>query len=118
MADYGSMIQRAAGADPLVPQPMKGKMMATPDAATMRRLQAQGKAMPNAKGNPSFPIRNAADLDKAIQAVGRVKPATDEARARVRRYIAARAKALGLSSKIPGSWADDGTLKDNDGDGD
>lgn len=89
--------------------------MATPDAATMKRLQSQGKAMPNAKGTPSFPIRNAADLDKAIQAVGRVKPNTEEARSRVRRYIQARAKALGLSSKIPDNWSADGTLKDASG---
>jgi hypothetical protein len=87
--------------------------MAAPDAATMRNLQSQGKAMPNASGNPSFPIRNADDLAKAILAVGRVKPATDAARAKVRCYIAARAKALGLSSKIPDTWAADGSLKDD-----
>jgi hypothetical protein len=81
----------------------------------MRNLQSQGKAMPNASGNPSFPIRSAADLDKAILAVGRVKAATDAARAKVRKYVAARAKALGLSSKIPDTWDSSGNLKD-DGD--
>jgi hypothetical protein len=91
--------------------------MATPDAATMRKLAAQGKAMANAKGAPSFPIRNAADLDKAIKAVGRVKPATEAARSKVRKYIQSRARALGLASKIPDTWAADGSLKD-DGDGD
>jgi hypothetical protein len=91
--------------------------MATPDAATMRKLQAQGQALKNASGNPSFPIRNADDLDKAIRAVGRVKPATDEARARVRRYIQARAKALGLSSHIPDSWDSSGNLKGDASDG-
>lgn len=91
--------------------------MAAPDAATMRKLAAQGKAMKNAKGDPSFPIRGAADLDNAIRAVGRVKPATDAARAKVRRYIMARAKSLGLSSKVPDSWQSDGSLKD-DGDSD
>lgn len=91
--------------------------MATPDAATMRRLQSQGKAVKNASGNPSFPVRNAADLDKAIQAVGRVKPATDEARAKVRRYLIARAKALGLSSRIPDNWDSSGNLKDVSGGG-
>jgi hypothetical protein len=85
--------------------------MATPDAATMRRLQSQGKAVKNASGNPSFPVRNAADLDKAIQAVGRVKPNTEEARSRVRKYIIGRARSLGLGSKIPDTWADDGSLK-------
>jgi hypothetical protein len=119
VADYASSIQRSPGTDPLVPQPLKGaRKMATPDAETMRRLQAQGKALKNASGNPSFPIRNADDLDKAIKAVGRVKPPTEEARSRVRRYIIARAKALGLSSRVPDSWNSDGTLKtgsDSDG---
>lgn len=85
--------------------------MASPDAATMRKLQKQGKAIPNAKGAPSYQIRNATDLDNAIRAVGRVRPNTDEARARVRKYIMARAKALGLSSAIPDTWAADGSLK-------
>lgn len=121
MAGYGSMIQRTPGADPLVPQPLKGRSMATPDAATMRKLQAQGKAMKNASGKPSFQIQNADDLDNAIMAVGRVKPGPDEtkdqAMARVRRFVMMRAKQLGLSSRIPGTWAADGSLRD-DGDGD
>jgi hypothetical protein len=86
--------------------------MATPDAATMRKLQSQGKAVRNAQGNPSFPIRNGGDLDNAIRAVGRVRPNTGAARSKVRRYIISRAKALGLTSKIPDSWAGDGSLKD------
>lgn len=85
--------------------------MATPDAATMRKLQSQGKALRNAKGEPSFQIRNGTDLDNAIRAVGRVRPNTEAARARVRRYIIGRAKALGLSSKIPDSWDSSGNLK-------
>lgn len=118
MASYGPMITRAAGADPLVPQPLspgKASRVATPDVATMRNLQKQRKAMPpkQAGGRPRFPIRNADDLDKAIKAVGRVTPPTDEARAAVRRYIASRAKALGLTSRLPDSWSADGTLKDS-----
>lgn len=117
MAGYGGSIHRTAGAsDPLVPEPVKGKRkMARPDAATMRKLQKQGKATKNAQGDPSFPIRNGSDLDNAIRAVGRVRPNTEAARSKVRRYIISRAKALGLSSKIPDSWAPDGSLKD-DGD--
>ena len=61
--------------------------MATPDAATMKKLQAQGKAIPNASGDPSFQIRNGTDLGNAIKAIGRVRPNTDEARARVRKYV-------------------------------
>jgi hypothetical protein len=92
--------------------------MAAPDAATMRKLQAQGKAIANAKGAPSFQVRNRADLDHAIKAIGRVRPNTDEARARVRKYVMARAKALGLSSMIPGTWGSDGNLKDGTSDSD
>jgi|HubBroStandDraft_6_1064221.scaffolds.fasta_scaffold18361_4 hypothetical protein len=91
--------------------------MAAPDAATMRKLQSQGKAIPNASGDPSFPIRNSDDLANAIKAVGLVKPATDAARAKVRVYLIARAKALGLSSQIPDSWNADGSLKDDSGSG-
>ena len=114
--NYGSMIQRSSGSDPLVPEPMKGtRKMATPDAATMRRLQAQGKALKNASGKPSYQVRNADDLDNAIMAVGRVKPGPNEtkeqAMARVRRYLMGRAKQLGLMSRIPDTWAADGSLK-------
>ena len=95
--------------------------MATPDAATMRKLQAQGKAMKNASGKPSFQVRNADDLDNAIMAVGRVKPGPNEtkeqAMARVRRYLIGRAKQLGLSSRIPDTWDSSGNLKDASGSG-
>lgn len=118
MADYTSSLRRASGSDPLVPEPLsparKARKMATPDVATMRKLQAQGKAMPPLQpgGRPRFQIRNADDLDNAIRAVGRVQPPTDAARAKVRRYIIARAKALGLSSRIPDTWNSDGDLID------
>jgi hypothetical protein len=109
------MIQRSPGSDPLVPEPTSGRKrkMATPDAAAMRNLQKQGKAMPPGKpgASPRFPIRNAADLDNAIKAVGRVRPNTEAARKKVRIYIIARAKALGLSSRLPESWNSDGSLK-------
>ena len=92
--------------------------MAAPDAATMRKLQAQGKAIKNAKGDPSFQIRNAADLDNAIKAVGRVRPNTPAARAKVRRFVASRAKALGLTGRLPDTWNSDGSLKDGASDPD
>ena len=97
--------------------------MAHPDAATMRKLQKQGKAMPPKEpgGRPRFPIRNASDLDNAIRAVGRATGSTgqhtEEERAKVRRYIASRAKALGLSSKLPDTWQADGSLKDDNSGG-
>jgi hypothetical protein len=81
--------------------------------AARKAAQAKGQAMPPSRpgGPPRFPIRNASDLGKAIQAVGEVKPATDAARAKVRRYIISRAAALGLSKQIPSSWNPDGSLK-------
>jgi hypothetical protein len=95
--------------------------MAGPSMAARKAAQAKGAAMPPSKpgGAPRFPIRNASDLGKAIEAVGRVRPATDAARAKVRRYIIGRAKALGLSKQIPSSWNPDGSLgSDADGDDD
>jgi hypothetical protein len=95
--------------------------MAQPDVATMRRLQKQGKAMPpkEAGGRPRFQVRNASDLDNAIRAVGRATSSTGQhseaERATVRKYIASRAKALGLSSKLPDTWQADGSLKDDSG---
>lgn len=54
-----------------------------------------GAAMPGG----GFPIKNGSDLSNAIQAVGRAKnPAAAKA------HIKERARALGLSDKIPDSW--------------
>ena len=61
-------------------------------------------------GGGRFPIRNGADLDRAIQAVGRAKGG-EEGRKKMRRYIIKRAKALKLTSHIPDTWALDGTLR-------
>lgn len=82
-------------------------------AKRMRQLVQQGRAMPApGQDRPGrFQIENRADLDRAIQAVGRVRPNTEEARAKVRRFILARAKALGAMNAIPDSWAADGSLK-------
>lgn len=90
-------------------------MMAQPDAEAMRRLVKQGKAMPApGQDRPGrFNIENRADLENAIRAVGRVKPSTEEARAKVRRFIIKRAREMKLSQLLPDSWASDGTLKTN-----
>lgn len=53
----------------------------------------------------SFPIEDGADLDNAIQSVGRAKD--PEA---ARKHIIKQAKRLGLESKIPDSWRSDGTV--------
>lgn len=85
--------------------------MAGPDTDTRRRLAAQSKAMPDKDGSGGrFPIRNATDLAKAIQAVGRAKGG-EQGRRTVRRYIIRRAKELSLSARIPDNWAADGSLK-------
>ena len=54
-----------------------------------------GAALPDG----SFPIKNAKDLENAIQAHGRAKN-----KARAKRHIITRARALGLESKLPDDW--------------
>ncbi|MCL2728798.1 MAG: hypothetical protein FWE15_02100 [Actinomycetia bacterium] len=91
-------------------------MANTYTADQLQQLRSRGHAMPPSAANdsdsPRFPVANAADLAKAIQAVGRARPNTNAERAKVRRYIMGRARALGLSSQIPDNWAADGSLKD------
>lgn len=77
------------------------------DISTAQRKQAAAKGEAMAGGR--YPIRNEADLQNAIHAVGRAKGG-EAGRAAVRRFIIKRAKALGLSDMIPGSWKSDGTL--------
>lgn len=79
--------------------------MAGPDTETRRRLAGQNKALPGGR----FPIRNGADLAKAIKAVGRAAGG-EQGRRKVRRFIISRAKALGLTSSIPDSWNADGSV--------
>ena len=82
--------------------------MAGPDTTTRKSLAKQGKAMPDPKGSGGrFPIRNEADLRKAIQAVGRASGG-EAGRAKVRRFIMKRARALGVSHLIPDSWTSSG----------
>jgi hypothetical protein len=56
---------------------------------------ASGEALPDG----SFPIRNASDLQNAIDSFGRAK---DPGKAKA--HIIARARALGASDKIPDDW--------------
>lgn len=84
------------------------------NAERLRKLVTQGKALPTPAGDDRagrFPITNQDELERAIKAVGRVRPATDDARAKVRKHIMARARALKLDKLIPADWADDGSLK-------
>lgn len=48
----------------------------------------------------SYPIRNADDLDNAIHAIGR----GSGSHAAIRAHIVKRARALGLTSRLPDDW--------------
>ena len=69
-----------------------------------RQMARDGVSMPDG----SYPIPDADHLGKAIRAVGR---GTNNGHDAIRRHIAARAKALGLSSRIPDDWGQDGRLQ-------
>jgi HK97 family phage prohead protease len=73
-----------------------------------KSLLAKGHAIKNAKGDPSYPVDDEEDLKNAIQAVGRGGTDHDS----IRKYVAGRAKAMGLSSLIPDNWNSDGSLKE------
>lgn len=73
------------------------------DAEDRKRMAGNGQAMDDG----SYPIADEADLDDAIRAVGRGGASHDA----IRRHIISRAKSLGASSKIPDTWAPDGSLK-------
>jgi len=81
--------------------------MAKYTADELKAMVAKGHALKNANGDPSYPIADAEDLDNAIHAVGRGGADHDT----IRQHIIKRAKALGLSSKIPDNWNADGSLK-------
>jgi hypothetical protein len=55
----------------------------------------QGHAMPDG----SYPVRDRAELGKAIQAIGR---ASD--RGKVMAYLKRRARELGATAMLPDSW--------------
>lgn len=69
-----------------------------------KSMAKKGHAMPDG----SYPIADAEDLDNAIHAVGRGNADHDA----IRRHIIKRAAALGLSSRIPDNWNNDGSLKE------
>ena len=61
------------------------------------KLEAKGAAMKGGR----YPIKHGGDLAAAIQAFGRGNPPDKEA---IRQHIIKRAKALGLTSKLPDDW--------------
>lgn len=83
-----------------------------PSTAEREAARKKGQALPGKDGGaPRFPVRNRADLDKAVRAVGRARPKTEEERAKVRRFLIRRARALNATDLIPDSWNSDGSLK-------
>lgn len=64
-------------------------------SARRQKMAGEGHALPDG----SFPIANAGDLANAIRLAGK---ASDPSKARA--HIVARAKALGLESRLPDSW--------------
>lgn len=76
-------------------------------AEQLRQMLKDGKAIKNAKGQPSYPIGDKDDLGDAIKAVGRGKGDHNE----TRKYIIRRAKDLGASDMIPDSWNANGSNK-------
>jgi len=77
--------------------------MADLSTAARDKAAAQGQAMQGGR----FPIRNRAELEKAIRAVGRAKGDHDM----VRRFVIKRARALNLTNLIPDNWSADGSMK-------
>jgi hypothetical protein len=89
------LIKRAADAETL----WKAKYTAD----DRKEMAANGQAM----SDGSYPIKDSVDLNNAIHAVGRGRNNSHSA---IRRHIIARAKALGMSDKIPETWSDGGKL--------
>ena len=81
-------------------------------ADPLRQLVKQGKALPApGQDRPGrFPIRDQADLQNAICAIGRVAGGPAE-QAKVRRFVMKRARELNLSQLIPPTWSADGSLR-------
>lgn len=72
-----------------------GVTAAGPSQAVRDKAADSGEAMPDG----SFPIRNKADLGRAVQAYGRAKN-----KAAVKRFIIRRARALHAVDALPESW--------------
>jgi HK97 family phage prohead protease len=77
------------------------------NADQLKAMGAKGQAFKNPDGSYSYPCADAEDLANAIHAVGRGGASHDA----IRKYIMARAKALGLTAKIPDTWNSDGSMR-------
>jgi hypothetical protein len=70
-------------------------------ADQLKTMAGKGHAMKNENGDPSYPIADKEDLQKAIQAVGRGGGSHDA----IRKHIMSRAKALKMESMVPKDWS-------------
>lgn len=111
-----AVTQASGGAGTVLPRTStdQGNITA-PDAGD---LNAAARAYCTIQGwsmaDGSYPVRpannhGAADLDKAVHAVGRGNASGDT----IRRHIIARAHAIGLASAIPDTWSAKGSLTDS-----
>jgi uncharacterized protein (DUF1330 family) len=84
---------------------LKGAELAKKDYTDKERKEMadKGEAMPDG----SFPIKNKADLENAVEAHGRAKD-PDAAK----EHIKTRAKALGAEDQLPDDWKDGGKGKE------
>jgi uncharacterized protein len=73
----------------------------------LQRMVRLGRALPNAAGDPSYPIDDREDVRRAVRAVGRGSRSSE----RIRLHIIKNAKRLGAMDLIPDTWASDGSLK-------
>jgi hypothetical protein len=71
-------------------------------------LGAKGQAFANPDGHWSFPTADREDVENAVQSIGR---APEALRTAVRKYIYARASAMGLGHLLPPTWKSDGTVR-------
>ena len=100
------------GGPEVVANTMPAAFTKDPTTAQRKLLAKMGIAMPDG----SFYIRNgpvgASDLQNAIDSVGRGESGSSASGDPIRLHIIKRAKALGLSNKIPVTWNADGSLKE------
>lgn len=75
-------------------------------AEQSRQMLADGHAIANENGDPSYEIGDLADLRRAVHAVGRGSGDHDKVRA----YIIRRAKELDAADEIPEDWNADGSI--------
>lgn len=80
--------------------------MAKYDADELKALGAKGEAFKNSDGSFSYPIADGEDLKNAVHAVGRGNADHND----IRKFIIARAAALGMSDAIPDNWSADGSI--------